>query len=48
MQIPFDDIGGGERLLRQVGEKEFVDGTRTCDANGALFRGPQDGSPPPR
>src|SRR5260221_4659850 len=40
MQIQFDDIGGGECLLRQVGEEEFVDDTSTRDANRTLlFRG---------
>jgi hypothetical protein len=37
MQIQFDDIGSSERLLRQIGEEEFVDDARTRDANPALL-----------
>src|SRR6266699_349259 len=37
MQIQLDDIGGDERLLRQLGEEEFVDDARTRDANPALL-----------
>src|SRR5712691_12204500 len=37
MQIQFDDIGSSERLLRQIGEEEFVDDARTRDANRALL-----------
>jgi hypothetical protein len=37
MQVQFDDIAGGECLLWQVGEKEFVDYTRTRDANGTFL-----------
>jgi hypothetical protein len=37
MQIPFDDIGSSKPLLRQIGEEEFVDHSRTRDANGALL-----------
>ena len=37
MQIQFNDIRGGECLLRQVGEKEFVHNTRTRDTNGTLL-----------
>jgi hypothetical protein len=37
MQIQFDDIAGGEGLLRQRGEEEFVDDARPRDANGALL-----------
>ena len=37
MQIQFDDIGGGEGLLRQIGEEEFVDDARTRDANGTFL-----------
>src|SRR6266436_4464897 len=37
MQIQFDDIASGERLLRQVREKEFVDDTRACDAYQTLL-----------
>src|SRR5260221_3868170 len=40
MQIQFDDIGGGECLLRQGCGEEFVDDTSTRDANRTLlFRG---------
>ncbi len=37
MQIQCDDIGSSERLLRQIGEEEFVDDARTRDANRALL-----------
>ena len=37
VQVQLDDIGGGERLLRQIGEEEFVDDARTRDANRALL-----------
>src|SRR5512135_1569800 len=37
MQIQFDDIGGAERLLRQIGEEEFVDDARTRETNPALL-----------
>jgi hypothetical protein len=37
MQIQLDDIGGGKPLLWQCGEEEFVDDTRTRDANRTLF-----------
>jgi len=37
MQIEFDDIRGGECLLRERGEEEFVDHARACDANRALL-----------
>src|SRR4030095_5738959 len=37
MQIQFDDIGGGERLLWQFREEEFVDHARTCGANRAFL-----------
>ena len=37
MQVQFDHIGSGERLLRQVGKKEFVNDVRTRDANRTLL-----------
>jgi hypothetical protein len=37
MQVQFDDITSGKRLLRQGGEEEFVDDARTRDANPALL-----------
>jgi len=37
MQVQFDDIGGGERPLRQVGEEQFIDDARTRDPNRALL-----------
>ena len=37
MQIQFDDIGGGECLLWQVGEEEFVDDACTRDAHRTLL-----------
>src|SRR6266566_6716627 len=37
MQVQLDDIGSGECLLRQGGEEEFVNDTRTREANRALF-----------
>jgi len=37
MQIQFDDIGGSECLLGQVGEEEFVDDARPRHANGTLL-----------
>jgi hypothetical protein len=37
MEIQFDDIGGGKRLLRQIGEEEFVDEARTRNANRTLL-----------
>ena len=33
----FDDIRGGECLLRQVGKEELVDDARTYQANGTLL-----------
>lgn len=36
MQIPFDDIAGGERLLRKIGEEKLIDDARTRDADGFL------------
>jgi hypothetical protein len=37
MQVQFDDITSGERLLRQGGKKEFVDDSCACDAYRALL-----------
>jgi hypothetical protein len=37
MQIQLNDVRGGERSLRQVGEEEFVDDARTRDANWTLL-----------
>ena len=37
MQIQFNDVGGGESLLRQVAEKEFVDDARSRDAHRTLL-----------
>ena len=36
MQIHLDHIGGGESLLRQIREEEFIDDTLPRDANRAL------------
>src|SRR5258708_31447542 len=37
MQVKLDDIGSGERPLRQGSEEEFVDDAGPRDANRALF-----------
>jgi hypothetical protein len=37
MQIQFDDIAGGKRLLRQVAEEQFVHDTRTGEAHRTLL-----------
>ena len=37
MQIHLDHIAGGEGVLRQVGEEEFVDDACARDPNGALL-----------
>ncbi len=37
MQIQLDHVGGGERVLRQVGEDEFIDDACTCDADRAFL-----------
>jgi hypothetical protein len=37
MEIQLDDIGSGERLLRERGQEEFKDDANTRDPNGALF-----------
>ncbi len=37
MQIQLDDIAGGEALLGQVGEEEFVDDARARQADGFLL-----------
>jgi hypothetical protein len=37
MQIQLDDIAGGKRLLWQIREEEFIDDTRTRDANWTLL-----------
>jgi hypothetical protein len=39
MQIQLDDIGGGERLLGQVGEEEFVHNARARNPNGTFLLG---------
>ena len=39
MQIQFDNIGSGERLLCKIGEEEFVVDARTRDAHRALLFG---------
>lgn len=37
MQIQLNDVSGGEGALREIGEEQFVDDARTCDANRALL-----------
>ena len=37
MQIQFDDIAGGECLLWEIGEEEFVDDARTRDTDRFLL-----------
>src|SRR2546428_8340256 len=37
VQVQFDDTGGGECLLRQVGKEEFVDHACTGQAHRALL-----------
>src|SRR5262245_33492257 len=37
MQVEFDDVGGGKRLLRQGSEKELVDDACPRDAHRALL-----------
>jgi hypothetical protein len=37
MQVQLDDIAGGEPLLREVGQEEFVDDPCPCDPNRALL-----------
>ncbi len=37
MQVQLNNITGGECLLGQVCEEEFVDHTCTCDPNGTLL-----------
>ncbi len=37
MQVQFDDIAGGECLLRQVREEQFVDHPCACDPNRTLL-----------
>ena len=37
MQIQFNDVRGGERLLRQAGEEEFIDYPSTRDPNWTLL-----------
>jgi hypothetical protein len=38
MQIQFDDVSSGKRLLRQIREEQFVDDARTRDTNWTLLR----------
>src|SRR5437764_1199625 len=44
MQVECHDIGGGEPILRQMGEKEFVDHALAGVTDAALFLGSQVGS----
>src|SRR5579883_650021 len=37
MQIQFNNIAGGKRVLRQVREEQFVDHSFSCDATGTLL-----------
>src|SRR6266487_115695 len=37
MQIQLNDVRGGERSMREIGEEEFVDNPCTRDANGTLL-----------
>ena len=37
MQVQCHNVGGGERLLRQAGEEEFIDHAGTRDTNRALL-----------
>ena len=37
MQVQFDDVRSGERLLRQIREEQFVDHARTRDTNRTLL-----------
>jgi hypothetical protein len=37
VEVQFNDIAGRECLLRECGEKEFVDDALTCDSNGTLL-----------
>jgi len=39
MQVECHDIGGGEPILREMGEKEFVDHAFAGATDAALFRG---------
>jgi hypothetical protein len=39
MQVEGHHIGGGERVLRQLGEKEFIDHAIASVTDAALFRG---------
>src|SRR2546429_9806845 len=39
MQVECHHIGGGERVLRQMSEKEFVDDAIASVTDAALFRG---------
>ena len=44
MQVECHDIGGGEPILREMGEKEFVDHAFAGATDAALFLGRQVGS----
>jgi hypothetical protein len=44
MQVECHHIGGGERVLREVSEKEFVDHALAGVTDAALFRGLRMGS----
>src|SRR5271167_8789 len=44
MQVECHDIGGGEPILREMGEKEFVDHALAGVTDAALFLGSQVGS----
>jgi hypothetical protein len=37
MQVQFNDIRGGERLLWQIRQEELIDDARASDANGTLL-----------
>jgi len=37
MEIQLDDIAGGEGMLRQLRQEEFVDDACTRDPNGTLL-----------
>ncbi len=44
MQVKCHDIGGGEPILREMGEKEFVDHALAGATDAALFLSRQVGS----
>jgi hypothetical protein len=43
MQVEGHDIRGGEPILREMGEKEFVDHTLACATDAAFFLGSRMG-----